>query len=632
MKMRPPALPIITVDPYFSVWTEGSVLENTVHWTGKPNSISGRVTVDGTEYRFLGLKTPDKSDICDMTVEKTDIDAFSTVIAYTNSRIRLTVRFTSPLLPDSLYYASRPVSYCHASYESIDGKEHSVTVRLTFSEELVLNKRGEGRALAYAVNIPNLTAIKMGNGVQRALNKSGDDVRIDWGYLYLAVKDGRVSHTVLDGMYAVYAEADLKSDALFLIAYDDVKCLNYFGEELSAYWKKDGKSAEEAIAEAADEYEALLARCNSFSEKLKNAATEKGNAKYAELLLLATRQVMAAHKLAVDTRGDIIYVSKECFSGGFGATVDVTYPSSPMFLLYNPELLKGMLRPVMRYFTSDEWKFDFSPHDVGLYPVICGQCYGVDRSKSGEPVIDENMQMPVEECGNMLILFSALCDAENSASFAEQYADILKKWCGYLIKYGLDPENQLCTDDFAGHLAHNVNLSIKAIMGIAGYSRILARLGRSEEADKMMETARRYAASLVERARNSDGSCSLAYDRKETFSLKYNAVWDKIWKTKLFPDEFYEGEVTRYKKELLPYGVPLDTREKYTKSDWLVWAASLSDKKEDFNLLTESLWSAYNTMRTRAPLPDWYYADTSQLREFRHRSVQGGLFMRLMLD
>lgn len=238
--------------------------------------------------------------------------------------------------------------------------------------------------------------------------------------------------------------------------------------------------------------------------------------------------------------------------------------------------------------------------------------------------------MPVEECGNMIILFAALCDAENDVSFVKPYIHTIRQWNQYLVKYGLDPENQLCTDDFAGHLAHNVNLSIKAIMGIAGYSRILYRLGEITEADRMMKTARDYAEDLIKRAVNSDGSYRLAFDKAETFSLKYNAVWDKLWRTNLFPEKFYEGEIARYKRELLPYGVPLDSRAKYTKADWLLWVATLAENKETFNLFIDSLWSAYHTMRTRVPMTDWYFCDTSHMCSFRHRTVMGGLFIRLL--
>ena len=251
----------------------------------------------------------------------------------------------------------------------------------------------------------------------------------------------------------------------------------------------------------------------------------------------------------------------------------------------------------------------------------------------GQPAgINKAGQMPVEECGNMIILFAAICDAEDDISFVKPHLVTVIMWSEYLIQYGLDPENQLCTDDFAGHLAHNVNLSIKAIMGIAGYSRILARAGETAEAERLMDIAKTYAASVLERAVNSDGSHRLAYDKPETFSLKYNAIWDKLWGTKLFPDSFYEGEIARYKKEIMPYGVPLDSREKYTKSDWLVWVASMCKDPADFTFLTDSLWAAYNTMRTWVPMSDWYYCDTAHMCGFQHRTVQGGLFIKLMFD
>jgi len=631
MKMRPPTTPLINIDPYFSVWAEKSVLQNTIHWTGYPNSMSGRVFVDGKEYHFLGLKTAAENTVPDMEIENVEVDAFSTIITCTCDEIRLTVHFTSPVLVDDLYYASRPVVYCKVSVENLDGREHTVSVKFTASEELVLNVKGEGRALADKTEIPGITAIRMGNGNQKILTRAGDDLRIEWGYLYLCVKgEAKVNHTVLNNLYAISAEAEVHGDALFLFAYDDIDSIRYFGEHLKAYWKKDGKTIEEAIVEAADEYDTLLARCNAFSDKLRADATEKGSEKYAELLMLAVRQVMAGHKLVVDKNGNNLYISKECFSNGCAATVDVTYPSSPLFLLYNTELLKGLMRPVMYYAESEEWTPDFAPHDAGTYPLVEGQVYGVDRLRDGKPIIYTEYQMPVEECGNMIILFAVTCDADNDTSFVKPYVDTLRKWSRYLIEYGLDPENQLCTDDFAGHLAHNVNLSIKAIMGIAGWSRILSRLGETEEAEKMMETARSYAAYLMEKAANDDGSFRLAYNKPGTFSLKYNSVWDKLWQTNLFTDAFFRGEIERYKKEILPYGVPLDSRDKYTKSDWLIWAASLAESKEDFNQLADSLWAAYNTMRTRVPMTDWYYCDTSEMRGFRHRTVQGGLFMKLM--
>lgn len=620
MKMRAPAVPLITVDPYFSVWTTEAVNHQyPVHWTGSRNAILGTVTVDGSLYRFLGgaYGAP-------MKQKGLEIDACSTTFTFENQSIRLTARFTSPMLADDLYYASRPVSYLKLSWESIDGRDHTVTAKLSCSEELVLNQAGEGRVCSREESCCGVTCIRMGNGVQNPLWRDGDDLRIDWGYLYLGIKgEGKVGNEVISGLSAVYAEAALEKEALFLFAYDDIVSIKYFGQPLKAWWKKDGKTILEAISEAAREYDALLARCDAFSDCLCAEASLKGGEEYAELLLLAYRQVMAAHKLVAGPDGEVLYISKECFSNGCAATVDVTYPSAPMYLYYNPELLKGMLRPVLKFARTDAWQFDFAPHDAGRYPVVDGQRYGPG---------DLRMQMPVEECGNVIILTAAVCEREGDYAFARENLDLLEKWNRYLIQYGEDPENQLCTDDFAGHLSHNCNLSLKAIMGIAGYARILEHLGREEESDGLMRKAGEYAQSFLRRAQNPDGSFRLAYDREGTFSLKYNAVWDKLWETGLLPEEFFRGEIARYKKEAMPYGVPLDSRETYTKSDWILWAACLADNREDFTFFTKLLWNAYHCMSTRVPMSDWYFADTAEMRGFQHRTVQGGLFLKLLMD
>jgi hypothetical protein len=620
MKMRAPSIPLITVDPYFSVWSHDNINDQVpYHWTGSPNTMLGTVSIDGSVYRFLGQSE-------DPVLPQTNIEitALSTVVTYANDNICLTATFTSPMLVTDLYYASRPVAYLKLSWESMDGKGHDVRAKISCTEELVLNKKGEGRAWSENAAINGGTAIRMGNGKQNVLWRSGDDVRIDWGYFYLAVRgSAAIGNEAVNDMYAIWAEAELASDALFAFAYDDIRSLIYFGKPLSAYWNKDGKTITEAISEALAEYEPLMDKCDAFCADLQKAAAEAGSEQYAELLALAYRQVMAAHKLAVDENGANLFVSKECFSNGCAATVDVTYPSAPMFLYYNPELLKGMLRPVFRYARTEAWKFDFAPHDVGQYPLVNGQVYGNNELK---------YQMPVEECGNMIILTAAICKKEKDPAFAYANLDLISLWSEYLVQYGADPGNQLCTDDFAGHLAHNCNLAIKAIMGIAGYSSILSMLGRDEEAARYMSIAKEYAATVCARAKNPDGSYRLAFDQEGTFSLKYNAVWDKLWGTELFPAEFYRGEINRYRQEALPYGVPLDSREKYTKSDWLLWAACLTDNREDFNFFVSLLWKAYHTMRTRVPMTDWYFVDTSEMCGFQHRTVQGGLFLKLLFD
>lgn len=628
MKLRPPAYPLITVDPYFSVWAfENEPTADTVrHWTGSENTMYGCVSVDGEKYRFLG-----KNDLPALNTDYSDVSALVTDYLFSNEKIALTVSFYTPLFTDDLYRLSRPVSYMTAKYTSADGNKHEVELSVEVSEEICLDKKGDSPVTVENISCGNgISAVKMGSAEQKMLTRDGDDLRIEWGYFYLAAKKTETYKTEQDGMTfaGISVKMEEDADATVLFAYDDIKCLRYFGENVEAYWKTKGVSIEQAIAEASDEQEKILEKCRDISEKLYDDAESAGGEKYADLLSLAYRQTIAAHKLAADTDGNIIFISKECFSNGCAATVDVTYPSSPFFILYNTELLKGTLRPVFRYARSDDWEFDFAPHDAGTYPLVDGQKYGCNQRYDKELYLSR--QMPVEECGNILIMMANIAMTDGNTDFCDEYDDLLADWVKYLEKYGEDPENQLCTDDFAGHLAHNCNLSLKAVMGIAGWSKILAMQNKTEEAEKYLAAAKRMADSWVKRASNDDGSFRLAFDRPETYSMKYNIVWDKLWGTRLFDPCVLYSEFASNKKQFNAYGMPLDNRRTYTKSDWLVWTAALAPCKEEFEEYIAPLWQAYNLMPTRCPMTDWYDTVTSEVVGFRNRTVVGGLFIKLL--
>lgn len=634
MQLRAPAYPLITVDPYFSVWSPSNKLNesNTVHWTNSPNTISGVATVDGKKYRVIGNTA---ADIPAMKQIASNCTAFSTIYTFEESGARLTLTFSTPLLITDLALISRPVSYLEIKNESADGKRHDVKFELSVSEEICINLLKEEAVEYELIDLGTLKSAKIGSKAQKILCQSGDDVRINWGYFYLTTS-GKAwtaeQKDETDGsvISSVGATVEVKDSTLITFAYDDVSSIEYFGKHLNAYWKKDGSTILDQIKTAHKDYKTVMNRCNVFARDMFCDAVRAGGEKYAEILELAYRQVIAAHKLVLDTEDNPLFISKECFSNGCAATVDVTYPSTPLFLIYNPELVKAMLRPIYKYARSEEWTFDFAPHDVGQYPLLNGQVYGENAL---------HMQMPVEECGNMIIMEAAIALATKSTSFADEHFELLETWVKYLIENGKDPENQLCTDDFAGHLAHNCNLSLKAIMGIASLGILYGLKKNKREERKYLSLARAMADDWAKRASNGDGSYRLAFDKPDTFSMKYNIVWDKLFGTDIMSKTVIESEFASYRSKMHPYGLPLDSRMPYTKSDWLVWTATLTDNRDAFIDFVEPLWTFYNYSPSRVPMTDWYYTITGEHRasrssgfrtSFRNRTVQGGLFIKLM--
>ncbi len=653
---RPPSVPLVTHDPYFSIWSPADHLYDaeTVHWTGKRQALHSLVRIDGKTYRLMGSKP---SNLEPVNQTELVVNPTQTIYKFANNLVRIELIFTSPALPSDLDILSRPLTYITWNISSADGKSHTAELYFDCSGEVAVDQADQ--QVIWEVNDLNgLKAIKVGSVDQPVLQKKGDDLRIDWGYGWLAVPtgqnpertvgpgeqlrkafstDGKIpafqdpgARAVKDGFYSMAVRWDLgsitsKSTTRWaMLAYDDLFSIRYFEDYLRPYWRRNGMNMEYLLPIAASGYQSLMDRCQAFDQKLTQDLTQVGGEKYARVTSLVYRECLAAHKITADQKGQPLMFAKENFSNGCIATVDVIYPAGPFFLLFSPALTKAMLKPILDYSASSRWKFPFAPHDLGTYPHAIGQAYG-----GGE--LTEEDQMPVEETGNIIILLAALAKEEGNANFSKPYLPLLDKWAKYLLSKGFDPENQLCTDDFAGHLAHNINLSAKAIVALASYAQICSLSGKTDESKTYRKQAEEYAAKWVSQATEGDHT-RLAYDQPGTWSQKYNLVWDKLLNLNLFPKSVIQKEIDYYIKIQGPYGLPLDNRERWTKTDWILWTSTLADKSSDFDALFNPVYNFIQATPQRVPLTDWYIVDNAYKVGFQARPVIGGLFIKMLSD
>lgn len=651
----PPSTPLVAGDPYFSIWSPGDRLtdEDTVHWTGRPHRLAALVRIDGHVHRLMGASPVDVPALPQRSLE---VLPTRTRYVFAGAGVEVTLSFQNPALPQDLDLLSRPVTYLTTRVRSLDGAEHRVELFQSASGEIAVNEPNQ-RVMVARENVVDLAVLRIGSESQAVLGRKGDDVRIDWGYFYLATPQSEATRVALGSRSAGFAgfasggagglaglatpEGPVSADQVAamltfdlgrvgakavvrgsMLAYDDLQAIQYMGRNLRPYWRRSGWDAAALLLASARERDSLLARCDAFDTELVGDLERVGGMKYARLAALAYRQCFAASKFVADAKGQPLSFSKENFSNGCIGTSDVFYPMAPQFLLFGPSLAKSFLVPFLEYAASDRWRFPFAPHDLGTYPHANGQVYG------GGERTEEN-QMPVEESGNLLILLAAVAQMEGNADFAGRYWPRLTQWAEYLKAKGFDPENQLCTDDFAGHLAHNVNLSAKAICGLAAYGKLCGMRGDTVRAEEYAGLARGFASRWVQEAED-DGRYRLAFDRPGTWSQKYNLVWDRLLGLGLFPESVLRQEMAFYRQVQGPYGLPLDNRATYTKLDWILWTATLTGDRGDFEALVNPVYRWLNETPNRVPMSDWYETGTGRQVGFQARPVVGGVFLPVL--
>ena len=640
---RVPAIPLITHSPYFSAWLMGDKLNENwpMHWSRSIQAIAGYVQIDGTAYRFCG--NGDRAATIPQVSH--EITATRSTFTFEKDGVTFSVSFVSPLLPKNLEVMTRPATYLITTSKSTDGKNHKIGVYVDFTAEWCVGNPSQS-VMSSRSKIGGLEALSFKSQDQPTLKRAGDQITIDWGSIWVAGRSDQGWNSVISSHNLARTSfvkgEELNEDDLrfpraanddfpvlafrnefsvsetpvrktLIVAYDEDYAVEYFKRPLRPYWNRNEIGVGELLKKVNKEQDSVLALCDAFDQDLAGklgAVSEE----YKTIGILSYRQCLAGHGFAQDFGGDMVAFSKENTSNGCIGTVDVLFPAAPFYLYFDPELLRAQLKPLLDYGSSARWKFGFAPHDLGTYPKANGQVYG------GGERTEEN-QMPVEESANLLILTLAYQRASGDSGFAKGYMKTLGKWAHYLEEKGFDPENQLCTDDFAGHLAHNTNLSLKAIIALRAY-------GELSGEKKFGDLASKWSKDWVKVADDGD-HFRLTFDKAGTWSLKYNLLWDQLFGFNLFPRSVVDKELNFYIKTQNKFGIPLDSRVSYTKTDWLMWVAALGDQKQ-FEALSKPVSTWLTQTPSRVPFTDWYETKSGETRGMFARTVMGGVFAKLL--
>ncbi len=631
-----------------SIWSEANKLanHNTHYWDGKDQKLVSIIRVDGHPYRIMGN---DPAGIPAMHQKSVQVLPTRTIYQFKNSKILLTLTFMTPRLPAHLKYMTQPVTYITWQVRSADGSPHKVQLYYSTSTRVAVNTSKQ-KVKWWRKTMGPLTALQAGHPTQNYFDIAGDPVGLDWGYVYTAANTkqaagvvalnrtcvhaftstGKVPNNNATGMPRSIANGNPVEAFSFnlgsvgstpvsrhvMVAYDEVYAINFFGEYTRPYWRKGGVTPAKMLEKAATRYKKLTKDCIAFDTKVMADARRVGGRRYAVIAALAYRQALAAMGISADRNGAPMVFTKEETSNGDIATVDVFFPASPIWLLFDPQMEAASMEPVLDSAETKRWKFPWAPHDLGTYPICTG------HYNSG----GENMQ--VEESGNMIILADAIARAEGNAKFATKYWPMLTSWVQYLRRAGFDPKKQLSTNDFLGFMAHNANLSIKAILAMGAYGSLCKMRGMNGEARSYQSLARRWARKWM-RVDNNGSHYRMAFNQPGTWSQDYNLVWDQVLHLHAFPMAVRRKQMAFYMTQLHKYGLPDRSTVTQTKTDFSIWTATMATRPSQFHAIINRIYKFLDQTSTRVPFAD-QYGTRKGWGGMHARPVMGAAFMPMM--
>ncbi|KJZ75657.1 hypothetical protein HIM_04814 [Hirsutella minnesotensis 3608] len=770
--LKPPVLPLCVRSPYLSTWLANARDPPWEHWpmfwTGQKTGLSVMASVANTKtvYPLLGrphdsLQHAQGVEISFPAYDGASFDASTTNLTFKlgpNMSSKIILSFVSPITPTSTVRQSIPACYMaiHLEgasniniYADINGEWVTGVDSSIVKWELLETERNE------AQDRPSIKSWSLSRVNQLLFTESSD--KAEWGVLHFsapssarhqagASADLRLRFAqrgcledVIDNQFRSITDREpvlaysvsfnssaentkmsdgdhvtTKHTVVFTMAllqnpvvqYAAARGLTYMRPLWASYFPKP----QDMLTWHYADFDKASLLMQAYSSQLNDDATGSISREYSDIVALSARQVLGATQFSGTPENPLLFL-KEISSNGNFQTVDVIFPAFPFFLYTNPRWLVYLLEPLLEHQLSGQYPNNYSMHDLGAhYPNATGHADGNDE------------YMPVEECGNMLIMALAVANsvrdsshpAWNSRTTSDQGFSIsglwelvhrsyegghakgtlpplevdvlgidrspiaagaasqemartwvsrsytlLKKWTGYLVRESLIPRNQLSTDDFAGWLANHTNLALKGIIGIRAMAEVSELVDEQDDAHDYRQISSSYISKWLDFAISRDGThAKLAYTWYGSWTTLYNLFANSLLcfnraespdtvrvvtsqkslgtlvGEPFIPRRVYSMQSQWYSSVLQRYGLPLDSRHLYTKSDWQFFAAAVAGKKTREGI-TESIALWVNETITDRPLTDLYDTEGEggySPATFMARPVVGGHFARLALE
>ena len=620
--------------------------------------------VDGQTYSLFGVPLPGEG-VQAATLEGGRYTATHTIFTLTAGAATFELDFFSPVSPQNYLRQSLPFSYLTVSTSGRDGATPDVQIYSDIDNSWAGQYgRFIGMNWGWGLTGDNIHVFTLSVIDGQEFVEVND--RAQWGTAFYSTQHGETNvtdklgirddlrdefaanGTLLDvpewswgdGSVVAYTHSlgpvgPEPRDVRFVVGYSrgDAE-VNYMGERRAGYWRGWYGDVDGICFRAFDDYPSAHSESLTFDRRIVEHADPVGGSNYSDIVSLSTRQMFGAIDITISADTFDIYdplaFVKEISSNGNTNTVDVIFPFAPILYIMNPDLIRVLLEPIMRYLDTGSWPHDYMIHDLGThYPNATGHNDG-----EAEP-------MPLEECGNIILLvymYQLGYGQAGEGSWQETRGEWLRRSADYLVANGLYPTAQLSSDDGAGVVGNQTGLAIKAAIALNAY-------GKMTEQPRYSDIGLDFAHTLFEDGAGTDEGrthFTLQQGDDDSWSLAYNLYSDLLLNLNTFPPAAYAMQSTFYPSVRTDTAVPLDSKSGWAKTDWLMYAAAcaMAPDAEDASvkeMFVNDVHALLSSGRNEVPFSDNYYTETVDGRVegnfnlYKARPVVGGHYALMAL-